>query len=185
MRILTRDPCLLSTGNGANNVKSSKALLTNFAKDYLSGDGDIEKHLRQLRFRVEHEQSILSEVDFSVTNLAVDLRDGVRLAKLVDIVLKRHDTCSALRMPAVSGAADRRVWKRHHCCCDWRHHCFCDHSVTWHRHVYHGHASGCDCPRHHGVDDARLCVCRVCVTGAGRSGHRRHVAHFGCRRFGR
>jgi hypothetical protein len=24
----------------------------------------------------------------------------------------------------------------------------------------------------------------VCVTSAGRSGHRRHVAHFGCRRFG-
>ena len=80
MRLLSRDPCLFSMGNGTNNVKSSKALLINFAKDYLSGEGDIEKHLRQLGFRVEHEQSILSEVDFSVANLAVDLRDGVRLA---------------------------------------------------------------------------------------------------------
>jgi hypothetical protein len=62
---------------------------------------------------VEHEQSILSEVDFSVTNLAVDLRDGVRLAKLADIVLKRHDTCSALRMPAVSGAAVAPIQKLH------------------------------------------------------------------------
>jgi abnormal spindle-like microcephaly-associated protein len=108
-----RDPCLFSTGNGANNVKSSKALLINFAKDYLSGEGDIEKHLRQLRFRVEHEQSILSEVHFSVTNLAVDLRDGVRLAKLAEIVLKRHDICSALRMPAVSGAAVAPIQKLH------------------------------------------------------------------------
>ena len=113
MRILTRDPCLFSMGNGANNVKSSKALLINFAKDYLSGEGDIEKHLRQLGFRVEHEQSILSEVDFSVTNLAVDLRDGVRLAKLAEIVLKRHDICSALRMPAVSGTAIAPTQKVH------------------------------------------------------------------------
>ena len=48
-----------------------------------------------------------------MTNLAVDLRDGVRLAKLADIVLKRHDTCSALRMPAVSGAAVAPIQKLH------------------------------------------------------------------------
>jgi len=77
MRNFTRDPCLLSTGNGANNVKSSKALLINFTKYYLSGEGDIEKHLCQLGCRVENEQSIVSEVDFSVTNLAVDLNDWV------------------------------------------------------------------------------------------------------------
>ena len=87
--------------------------LINFAKDYLSGEGDIEKHLRQLGFRVEHKQSILSEVDFSVTNLAVDLRDGVRLAKLAEIVLRRHDICTTLRMPAVSGTMIAPIQKVH------------------------------------------------------------------------
>ena len=48
-----------------------------------------------------------------MTNLAVDLRDGVRLAKLAEIVLKRHDICSALRMPAVSGAAVAPIQKLH------------------------------------------------------------------------
>jgi abnormal spindle-like microcephaly-associated protein len=61
MRILTRDPCLFSMCNGANNVKSSKALLINFAKDYLSGEGDIEKHLRQLE--VERAQRITMTED--------------------------------------------------------------------------------------------------------------------------
>lgn len=42
------------------------------------------------------------EFEFHVSNLAVDLRDGVRLTRLVEVVTGEWGLTSGLRVPAVS-----------------------------------------------------------------------------------
>lgn len=42
------------------------------------------------------------EFDFHVANLAVDLRDGVRLTRLVEVVTGDWGLTTGLRVPAVS-----------------------------------------------------------------------------------
>lgn len=59
--------------------QSTKAMLIQFSRDYLSGEGDVTKHLGYLGYVVTHQQTSMDEFDYAVTNLAVDLRDGVRL----------------------------------------------------------------------------------------------------------
>lgn len=49
------------------------------------GEGDIIRHLLFMGYSVLHIQAPLDEYDFTVNNLAVDLRDGVRLCRLVDL----------------------------------------------------------------------------------------------------
>ena len=45
---------------------------------------------------------LIDEFDFHVYNLAVDLRDGVRLTRLVEVVTGEWDLAGSLRVPAVS-----------------------------------------------------------------------------------
>ena len=54
-------------------------MLLSFSRDFLAGEGDLVKHLSLLGYRVTHRQTPLEEVDYGVTNLAVDLRDGLRI----------------------------------------------------------------------------------------------------------
>jgi abnormal spindle-like microcephaly-associated protein len=46
-----------------------------------------QRALSHLEYRVEHTQHPLEEFEYPVTNLAVDLRDGVRLTRLVELLL--------------------------------------------------------------------------------------------------
>lgn len=87
-----------------SGIKSSRELLLALSRDVLHAEGDFAKHLSRLGIRVVSQQRPIEEIDFSVTNLAVDLRDGVRLAKLVEIWTKKpRDTLlTSLRIPAVS-----------------------------------------------------------------------------------
>ena len=54
------------------------------------GEGDVLRHLGQLGYRLSHEQDPLAEFDFALTNLAVDLRDGLRLCKVTELLTGRH-----------------------------------------------------------------------------------------------
>ena len=49
--------------------------------------GDLCKPLCHLNYTVETAQSALSEFDYTISNLATDLRDGVRLARVVEMLL--------------------------------------------------------------------------------------------------
>ena len=51
-----------------------------FSRDYLSGEGDVTRHLNYFGYVVTVTQTQADEFDYAVTNLATDLRDGVRLA---------------------------------------------------------------------------------------------------------
>jgi abnormal spindle-like microcephaly-associated protein len=80
-RMLPSDPCLFLT---TAKCKSSRDILLLLARN-LSGEGDFLRHLMFLGYAVTHRQQLLDEVEFTVRNLATDLRDGIRLARLISI----------------------------------------------------------------------------------------------------
>jgi hypothetical protein len=68
--------------------KSSKALLCRLSAELLSGEGDIVRHMAAMGYVLSCEQHPLDEFSFRVANLADDLRDGVRLVRLYEVVSK-------------------------------------------------------------------------------------------------
>ena len=73
----------------------------------LSGEGDIGRRLHLItNFRLDHIQYPLDDFRYTIGNMAVDLRDGVRLTKLVEVLTSRSDYSPQLRWPAV-GAVQR------------------------------------------------------------------------------
>ena len=58
------------------------------------------RHLASLDYRLQHEQSALHELDFSVGCMATDLRDGIRLCKLMEVLAgERPPTCALASNP--------------------------------------------------------------------------------------
>ena len=49
----------------------------------LLGEGDLIRHLGFLGYKLTYSQSSDQEYDYNTTNLATDLRDGVRLCRMV------------------------------------------------------------------------------------------------------
>jgi hypothetical protein len=111
--VLPREPCLFrlkhtpNNNSGALRVTSTVELLNLFSRDLMQGEGNLVKHLNLLGYKeVKVVQSVLDEFDFGCSNLAVDLRDGVRLAKLVDVVLAKS------RSMVVAGTAKQQKKKK-------------------------------------------------------------------------
>ncbi|KAG2772790.1 hypothetical protein PC129_g18569 [Phytophthora cactorum] len=77
-----------SVNKSSNNdelwVKNSQVFVTEFCRLFLASEGRIDKHLKHLGYALKHEQTPLDEIDLEVKNLETDLRDGVRLAKLME-----------------------------------------------------------------------------------------------------
>lgn len=74
--------------------KSSTALVSAFGRQFLRGEADIVRHLHFLGYSLQYEQTFLDEFEWKVTSLATDLVDGVRLAKLVEMVAGVHNLLS-------------------------------------------------------------------------------------------
>lgn len=87
-----------------SKVKSSQEVLLLFCRDFLKAEGSFVKHLARVGLKVTYRQEPIEEVDFRVANLAVDLRDGVRLGRMTEILtgVPRKSILSAMRLPAVS-----------------------------------------------------------------------------------
>ncbi|KAL7563175.1 hypothetical protein ACA910_014452 [Epithemia clementina (nom. ined.)] len=99
--ILDKVPALFRTGA---EVKSSKDVLLYFCRHFLSQEGDFMKHLSRMQLTVSYKQEPVDEIKFSISNLAVDLRDGVRLTRLLEILsdAPAKSLLLRLRLPAVS-----------------------------------------------------------------------------------
>lgn len=82
-------------------LKSTKKLLFQFCCDFMKGEGNIVKHLTRLGLEVLVEQSAKEELDFQITNIKVDLCDGIRLTRLAEI-LSGATLITKLRLPVVS-----------------------------------------------------------------------------------
>ncbi|KAI9724804.1 MAG: hypothetical protein M1812_000080 [Candelaria pacifica] len=67
--------------------KSSVSVLHALGSLVLPSIGDITRPLGHLNYLVKHVQYPLQEYTYRITNLATDLRDGVRLTRLVELLL--------------------------------------------------------------------------------------------------
>lgn len=76
--------CLFKT---ASPRKSSVAVLHALASMLIPSAGEITRILRHLDYEIVHIQDPLDEVKYQIGNIAVDLRDGILLTKLVEILL--------------------------------------------------------------------------------------------------
>ncbi|OJK01024.1 hypothetical protein ASPACDRAFT_59824 [Aspergillus aculeatus ATCC 16872] len=69
--------------------KSSNTVLQALGQLLLPSCGDIIKALYHLDCQLSYEQQPLAEYHFGINNIAVDLRDGVRLARLVESLVSK------------------------------------------------------------------------------------------------
>jgi abnormal spindle-like microcephaly-associated protein len=99
--ILDKVPRLFTV---SSEVKSTRDVLVAICRECLFAEGDIVKHLSRIGLKVSYVQDPVDEVNFKVTNLATDLRDGVLLSRLAEIVTEVpfKSFMQSLRLPAVS-----------------------------------------------------------------------------------
>jgi abnormal spindle-like microcephaly-associated protein len=83
-------------------IKTSKEIILSFSRNMMKGEGDIVRHVGLFGYSLSFSQSYIDEFSYPVENLAVDLRDGVRLARLVELLSSSQDLSESLRVPAVS-----------------------------------------------------------------------------------
>ncbi len=109
--------------------KSSTAVLQTLTTLLIPSIGDILKTLRHLDYEVEYVQDPLDEVRYRIDNIAVDLRDGILLTRLVEVLIfarrikQQPDATITIRMPNLTiletmlaredGTAESRVLSQH------------------------------------------------------------------------
>ncbi|PGH12939.1 hypothetical protein AJ80_06544 [Polytolypa hystricis UAMH7299] len=71
----------------SSKYKSSAAVLQALGRMMLPAAGDIIRPLSHLDCHVAYEQHPLQEYEYRINNLAVDLRDGILLTRLVELLL--------------------------------------------------------------------------------------------------
>ncbi|XP_054747407.1 protein abnormal spindle [Anastrepha obliqua] len=98
-RIIKYNPCLFVK---KSPHKETKEILLKFSSELLANMGDITRDLKRLGYVLEHKQCFLDEFNYAFQNLAVDLRDGIRLTRVMEIILLREDLSKQLRVPAIS-----------------------------------------------------------------------------------
>lgn len=94
-------PCLFHV---TSPVKSSRDVLVEFCRHCLSGEGNFIRHLSHIGVSVTYCQDKIDEYNFSVNNLAIDLRDGIRLGRFIEILSGDHflSILAHMRLPTVS-----------------------------------------------------------------------------------
>ncbi|KAB8532559.1 hypothetical protein FH972_025504 [Carpinus fangiana] len=76
--------CLFQT---SSPCKSSHSIVQALAKILIPSIGDIQRVLSHLNYCVSYTQYPLQEYTYQTSNLATDLRDGIRLTRLVETLL--------------------------------------------------------------------------------------------------
>ncbi|KEF57700.1 uncharacterized protein A1O9_05618 [Exophiala aquamarina CBS 119918] len=77
----------------SSNHKSSASLLQALFQMLSPSAGDPSRALGHIGYTVHHVQHPLEEYSYEIENLAVDLRDGVRLTRLVEFLLPASENC--------------------------------------------------------------------------------------------
>ncbi|KAK0179815.1 hypothetical protein PV327_005531 [Microctonus hyperodae] len=98
-KLIGHDPCLFH--KKANN-KDSRAILLTFSREVLSGVGDITKILRTHGYIVSHKQTYLDEYNYAVKDISSDLRDGVRLCRVMELIIGDRTLTIQCRVPSIS-----------------------------------------------------------------------------------
>ncbi|KAF9701275.1 hypothetical protein EKO04_000493 [Ascochyta lentis] len=82
--------------------KTSVDVLHQLSTMLLPSHGDITRPLGHLSYKVEHVQYPLQEYTYHIDNIAVDLRDGIVLTRLVELLLYPSATLAAQREDTVT-----------------------------------------------------------------------------------
>lgn len=98
-KIIKHNPCLFLK---SSEYKETKDILKQFSSTLLGNIGDIQRDLKRIGIVLTHKQRYIDEFDYAFRNLAIDLRDGVRLTKVMEIILLRDDLTDQLWAPAIS-----------------------------------------------------------------------------------
>ncbi|XP_033230716.1 abnormal spindle-like microcephaly-associated protein homolog [Belonocnema kinseyi] len=98
-KLIGHDPCLFRK---KAQHKESRSILLTFSREVLSGIGDITKVLRLAGYVVHYKQNYLDEFDYAVNDMSLDLRDGVRLCRTMELIRGKGNLTSYCRVPAVS-----------------------------------------------------------------------------------
>ncbi|BDA47246.1 probable abnormal spindle-like microcephaly-associated protein homolog [Coccomyxa sp. Obi] len=81
-------------------TKSSSQAVEKFLRGRMHGEGDVMRHLASLGLRLGYEQDPRTEFDFAVGSLAVDLRSGVRLLRLTELLKGEAGLVQSCHFPA-------------------------------------------------------------------------------------
>ncbi|KAI7296701.1 hypothetical protein KC340_g15321 [Hortaea werneckii] len=71
----------------SSSVKSSVWILHSLSSLLIPSIGDLTRVLRHFDYEVNHVQDPLDEVEYRIENIAVDLRDGIFLTRLVEVLV--------------------------------------------------------------------------------------------------
>ncbi|KAL6784966.1 hypothetical protein ACKKBG_A01865 [Auxenochlorella protothecoides x Auxenochlorella symbiontica] len=85
--------------------KSSASALQGVLGRWLGSEGDLARTLGRYGYRLSHAQHPKRELDWRLPSLAVGLRDGLRLCRLVDALTGRPGLVDAARFPAAARPA--------------------------------------------------------------------------------
>lgn len=99
VKLIKHNPCLFIK---SSPYKELREVLLKFSSELLANVGDITRDLKRLGFALTHKQHFIDEFNYAFSNLGVDLRDGIRLTKITEIICLRDDLTSKLRVPAIS-----------------------------------------------------------------------------------
>ncbi|KAK3908959.1 Protein abnormal spindle [Frankliniella fusca] len=97
-KLIGHDPCLFIR---SAKVKDSRELVASFASDLLAGIGDVNRYLSSLGCKLTVKQTYLDEFEYAVKSL-LDLRDGIRLVRVMELILSDHSLHHRLRVPPIS-----------------------------------------------------------------------------------
>ncbi|EFN85420.1 abnormal spindle-like microcephaly-associated protein homolog [Harpegnathos saltator] len=98
-KLITHDPCLFRKQAA---WKTSREILLRFSRDLLAGVGDVTKILRVYDYVLTHRQTHIDEYEYEVTDIRQDLRDGVRLCRVVELITGVDGLTQQCRAPAIS-----------------------------------------------------------------------------------
>ena len=80
-----------------SKLKSSSQVITELASLISPSVGDLGRLLTRLRCTVQHVQRPLSEYQYRIKSLALDMRDGVRLTRIVELLIYHSTILSSVR----------------------------------------------------------------------------------------
>ncbi|KAK7264494.1 hypothetical protein RJT34_32103 [Clitoria ternatea] len=82
-------------------IKSSSQLIHEFlSSDVMRGEGNLLAHLVILGYKLSHQQGPLVEYDFRVRDLFVDLQDGLRLCRAVQLLQHNSSILMKIVVPS-------------------------------------------------------------------------------------
>ncbi|KMR00154.1 protein abnormal spindle [Lasius niger] len=96
-KLIGHDPCLF---HKRAEHKESREILLSFSYELLSGIGDVTTELRKQGYILTLRQTYIEEYDYAVTDIRCDLRDGLRLCRVMELITGVQKLTQHCRVPA-------------------------------------------------------------------------------------